>query len=394
MSVKKRVYTETTPDGKTRTRTVWRARVWTYPPHGPRREVEEEFTTKSKAEDWERKQRQSSRGRSLDLERTTLADAGLWERAEPILRRRLAPKTFDYYRHGWNLRVLPTFGQMKVGRISVGDVERAQAQWAKESSVHTARQARYALSAALRVAVKDGLLPANPARTAESSKSEKRRRHERKVGQTLTPAQLDDLVHAVLVDTGETYARMVDLMGSAGLRYGEAAALQVADIDFGRRVIEVRRSVTEVTKDDGEDLPPEYWREGNLVWGPPKGGKSRVVPLPEHLEEPLRALVAGERRTAQVFRSERTNYVIRNNVLKRRTDWHKLVAGLGFAGFRVHDLRATAATNYLSAGVPAHVVRDIMGHTDLRVTNGYARPHDDALTLAAAALRTYSGRRS
>lgn len=27
-------------------------------------------------------------------------------------------------------------------------------------------------------------------------------------------------------------------------------------------------------------------------------------------------------------------------------------------------------------------------------TNGYARPHDDALTLAAAALRTYSGRRS
>lgn len=45
------------------------------------------------------------------------------------------------------------------------------------------------------------------------------------------------------------------------------------------------------------------------------------------------------------------------------------------AGVAEHedDLRATATTNYLSTGVPAHVVRDIMGHTDLRVTNGYAR---------------------
>jgi integrase len=77
---------------------------------------------------------------------------------------------------------------------------------------------------------------------------------------------------------------------------------------------------------------------------------------------------------------------VRSTRLKRRVGWSKLVTRHGFAGFRVHDLRATVATNYLAAGVPVNVVRDILGHEDIKVTNLYARSHDDALTLAAAAM--------
>lgn len=407
MSVTKRVYEYTGKDGQVRTREVWRARVWTYPPHGPRKEIEDEFPTWKEAKKWEGEQRGRARGRNVDLERTTLAASGLWERAEPVLRRRLAPRTFGYYRDGWDDRVMHTFGNMKVGSISVGDVERAQAEWTRKGSVHVARQARYALSAVLSIAVRDGLLPANPARSAESSKAEKRKRQERKVGMTLTPAQLRALVAAVReLPAGERYAVMVDLMGSAGLRYGETAALQVGDLDLARGVLTVQRSVSEMTKDDAGDLATDYWREGNLVWGPPKGGKDRIVPVPKHLVEPLRELTLGQRRTVQVFRSERTEYVIRGNVLKTKLavetktsegmetvrGWGPFVAALGFAGMRVHDLRATAATNYLSAGVPPHVVRDILGHEDIKVTNSYARSHDDALSLAVAALDAYSGR--
>lgn len=106
----------------------------------------------------------------------------------------------------------------------------------------------------------------------------------------------------------------------------------------------------------------------------------------------IRALTAGWRAGELLFRSERGEKVVRRNTLARKVGWSKRVARMGFVGFRIHDLRATALTNLLEAGVKLHVVRDIAGHSDLRVTNLCTRPHDDALNLAAAALSTYAER--
>lgn len=392
MSVTKRVYEYTDKSGRTKTYTVWRARVWTYPPHGERRQVEEEFDRKTDAEEWEREQRGTARGRTIDVERLTLAESGLWERAEPVLRGQLAPKTFDHYRRGWDKRVLPTLGKVKVGALTVGDVERAQTTWAAAGAgPSTVRQARNALSAVLRVAVRDGLLRANPARSAQRPAGDASARDSRRVGRPLTPEQLRTLVSAIRVKKGGgRYATIADLMGSAGLRYGEAAALKIGQVDLKRGVMQIKLSVTEVAIDENIELKSGHWREGNLVWGPPKGGE-RTVPVPLHLVEALDELIAGRPRSALVIESEREK-VLRVRTFRRKVDWTKLVADLGFDGFRIHDLRATAVTNLLAAGVPPHVVRDIVGHKDLQVTSLYARAHDDALSLAAAALMAYQGR--
>lgn len=210
----------------------------------------------------------------------------------------------------------------------------------------------------------------------------------------MRPEQLAELVDGIRdLPAGETYALMVDLMGTAALRYGEAAGLYVGDIDFSRGVIELQRQVTEVSKEElDEPLKEGYWRDGNLVWGPLKNGDDRTVPVPLHLVKSLRALTVGRRAGELLFRSERGEKVVRRNTLARKVGWSKRVARMGFVGFRIHDLRATALTNLLEAGVKLHVVRDIAGHSDLRVTNLYTRPHDDALSLAAAALDTYASR--
>lgn len=50
-------------------------------------------------------------------------------------------------------------------------------------------------------------------------------------------------------------------------------------------------------------------------------------------------------------------------------------------------IRNRPGRHYLVAGVPVNVVRDL-----LKVTNLYARSHDDALTRAAAAMDKYAGR--
>jgi integrase len=61
----------------------------------------------------------------------------------------------------------------------------------------------------------------------------------------------------------------VDVMAYAGLRIGEAAGLQVGDIDFLRRTIHVERQIQN--------------RVGGLDVIGPKHGSERVVPVPDEL---------------------------------------------------------------------------------------------------------------
>jgi len=60
-----------------------------------------------------------------------------------------------------------------------------------------------------------------------------------------------------------------------GLRWGEAAALRVRDVDFSRRRVEVARSVTEPG--------------GKLVFGTPKTHARRSVPFSAFLTPILEA---------------------------------------------------------------------------------------------------------
>ena len=57
---------------------------------------------------------------------------------------------------------------------------------------------------------------------------------------------------------------VVRFLAYTGLRYGEMAALAVADFDMLRRRVQVRRSVTEV--------------KGKLVWSTPKSGNDARFP--------------------------------------------------------------------------------------------------------------------
>ena len=72
-------------------------------------------------------------------------------------------------------------------------------------------------------AVQDGLLASNPARKVKLPKRPPRR------NVYLTANQLDKLA-----DESGRYRSLVLLLGVGGLRWGEAAALRVGDVDFLR----------------------------------------------------------------------------------------------------------------------------------------------------------------
>jgi len=66
--------------------------------------------------------------------------------------------------------------------------------------------------------------------------------------------------------------------------------------------------------------------------------------------------------------------------LRRRFDEAKLAAGL--PDVTIKDLRHSFVSNLLDAGVPIHVVKDLVGHSSILVTQLYAHT-DDAARRAA-----------
>lgn len=77
------------------------------------------------------------------------------------------------------------------------------------------------------------------------------------------------------------------LLGYTGLRWGEATALRVCDIDLGRRRIDVRRAFSDVG--------------GRIVLGTPKSHQSRTVPIPRSMAREVSLAVSGKEPDDLVF---------------------------------------------------------------------------------------------
>ena len=69
-----------------------------------------------------------------------------------------------------------------------------------------------------------------------------------------------------LADASGRWRLLILLLAYTGLRWGEATALRVSDVDLARRRIDVCRAYADVG--------------GHLVLGSPKSHQSRTVPLP------------------------------------------------------------------------------------------------------------------
>ncbi|MGX1220414.1 tyrosine-type recombinase/integrase [Streptomyces ambofaciens] len=82
-----------------------------------------------------------------------------------------------------------------------------------------------------------------------------------------------DRVEAVKAAFPDRYRILVEIGVGAGLRQGEALGLSADDLDIEGRVIHVRRQVRSV--------------DGKLVFSLPKGNKTRIVPMPDHLASRL-----------------------------------------------------------------------------------------------------------
>ena len=172
----------------------------------------------------------------------------------------------------------------------------------------------------------------------------------------------------------EWYRPLAEVLIGAGLRIGEAIALEWRDVDWDGHALNVVRAA----KDSGI--------------GSPKGDRSRSVLVAPYLLELLRDHRSCQARVGKVptlaFTSPRGAMLNRHNVRRRGHDSAVKKAGLS-PTLRLHDLRHTAATIWLASGESIYFVQQQLGHKDIQTTiDLYGHPdraaHRDAAARAAA----------
>jgi site-specific recombinase XerD len=130
-----------------------------------------------------------------------------------------------------------------------------------------------------------------------------------------------------------------------------------------------------------------------------KGGRTRAVPMTPRLREALRRHFAAHRFAA--YRGRRPEYVFHHTRTRRHYragdrvhSFRRAVVGAAErarlpTGWVMHDLRHRRATTWLAEGGSAVLVREALGHADLRTTMRYthlAKEHLRALVEPAAGL--------
>ncbi|WNG95299.1 site-specific integrase [Mycobacterium sp. ITM-2016-00318] len=293
-----------------------------------------------------------------------------------------APKTVAGYRSLLDVVVLPRWRDVPLRDVSFEDLQ----QWVSALSVDGSSrfegrglsasrviQAHQVVSQVLRYAVKAKHLPANPAEGIElPRKPEVEQRY-------LTHEQL----HRLAVASGRLRT-LVLVLGYCGLRFGEAAALRVGDVNLPARRIRVSRSVTNVTG-------------RGLVEGPTKNHSARSVPVPRFLA-PLLETEIGERpETELLFASRRGGYVTEGEV---RWVFDPAATAVGEDGLTPHELRHTCASLAIAAGANVKVLQTLLGHKTATLTldrYGHLFPDDlgrIADAFDAAAQTTADGLRT
>ncbi len=204
------------------------------------------------------------------------------------------------------------------------------------------RQSVFVISAALDHAVRAGRIRSNPARGLGLP------RPGRRDYVCLTHRQVLDLAAKA-----GPWRLLVLVLAYTGLRWGEATALRVCDIDLDRRRIDVHRAFSDVG--------------GQVVLGTPKSHQSRTVPVPRFAADELAAAITGKQADDLVF-------TMRGGSVVRLSNWRQAVflparakAGLNDR-FRIHDLRHTAAALMIQAGYPPKMLQEIMGHASITTT--------------------------
>ena len=262
--------------------------------------------------------------------------------------------TYERYRD----RDLADMGALPLEAITDTIVAAWLADLAEEFSGKTVANKHGFLSAVMGRAVREGKIPTNPCDRTRLPRKDSEREPV-----FLTKAQFA----AILKNVPDGWKPLVRWLVGTGMRFGEATALRVGDVDPDEGLVRIRRA----WKFTGTAEP-------KMSYPKSKAGR-RDINVPASLIAELDlSRPAEDLLFLDPDRGGRVTYP-----KFRHTAWKNAVKAAG-VNAKPHDLRHTCASWMLKAGVPIHVVQVHLGHESITTTVGVYGHTDRASHRQAA----------
>ena len=317
---------------------------------------------------------------------------------DTIASQRLAPKTLDDYWSKVNNWVIPHLGWHRLDRLQPEHLDELYGLMlqAGKAPSHVLKVHRI-ISRALKIAHRRGKIARNVAQLVDPPTVEETEQQQL----TLVEAQ------AVLTAAeGRRNAARWSVGLACGLRQGEALGLRWEFVDLATGDVKVwwqlqRNSWKHGCEDPhgcGEprhrlSCPANCTRHasrcpqrfgGGLVFRRPKGKSKRQINMPPPLVAALREHKARQQLEREFAGTEWADLDLvftqpNGRAVDPRLDWlewKELLRAAGVKEVRLHDGRHTAGTLLVAQGVHIRAVQEILGHSDVRTTEGYTNSQE------------------
>jgi len=340
---------------------------------GGRRRVIYGRTRQDVAQKLARAMDSASRGLLREPSRLTVG-AFLERWLEDTVRPRVRPLTYSGYAVNVRRHIVPALGHVRLDRLGPEQIQSFLNQKLNDGlSSKTVAYIRQVLRTALDQAMRWNLVSRNVATLVPAPRKVRKPIH------PLEPHEIGKFLSAV---EGRRLEALYVATLALGLRQGEVLGLKWEDVDLGAKTLRVQRQLQ------------RFGGRLNLV--EPKTDRARrVLDLPESVVKALtehETRQIAERSTAGLQWEER-GLVFTTTIgtpLEARSmlrDFRDVKKKGELPPIRFHDLRHSCATMLLVQRVPARVVMEILGHSDISLTmNTYSHVIPGLRTDAAGRM--------
>lgn len=228
--------------------------------------------------------------------------------------------TGETYGYGLKLRVLPALGHLPVTQITAGVIDRTIDAWEKRHGASTIKNSIAPLVRVLDEAVRDGLVPINPA------KNRPKRSLNRNAFRLQPAEDTPPRAHAI-PDMGtltmlaeacakihQSYSDFVMLAALLAARSSEVSGLQAGDVRFDKNIVVIARQT--------------YPGKGGLITKQTKGRRERRVPILDPLRPILERLAAGKEPEDRLLVGPKGG-ALTTATVRDATNWDQIVSDLG-----------------------------------------------------------------